>query len=209
MTMSERGSAWAEYLAAAQRLDTVRREAADSAAGEASALAAARDELPTVQARLGMQATRLLDTASRAGAPPPVLQPGPAELLAAAEAVTGGPAVALAALRQAGANVGVADGALARFDDEGSGSQTLRNLLVYGPLSLAALLVQLAVAGLAGDGAQVFFAAVCGLILAPLAFGGSWLLVGIVYPERPRTAAVGAFACIAPALLAVLLLAVL
>ncbi|MFC7243625.1 hypothetical protein ACFQO7_14165 [Catellatospora aurea] len=207
--MSERSAAWAEYLGAAQRLDTVRREAADSAAGEASALAAARDELPTVQARLGMQATRLLDTASRAGVPSPVLQPGPAELLAAAEAVGGGPAVALAALRQAGANVEVADGALARLDDGGSGSQTLRNLLVYGPMALLALLVQLAVAGLAGDGAQVFFAAVSGLLLGPLAFGAAWLLVGVVYRDRPRTAAVGAFACIAPVLLAVALLAVL
>ncbi|GAA1399609.1 hypothetical protein [Catellatospora coxensis] len=207
--MSERSAAWAEYLGAAQRLDTVRREAADSAAGEASALAAARDELPTVQARLGMQATRLLDTAGRAGVPAPVLQPGPAELLAATEAVGGGPAVALAALRQAGANVEVADGALARFDDEGSGSQTLRNLLVYGPMGLLALLVQLAVAGLAGDGAQVFFAAVSGLLLGPLAFGAGWLLVGTIYRDRPRTAAVGAFACIAPVLLAVALLAVL
>lgn len=207
--MSERSAAWAEYLGAAQRLDTVRREASDSAAGEASALAAARDELPTVQARLGMQATRLLDTASRAGVPAPVLQPGPAELLAAAEAVGGGPAVALAALRQAGANVEVGDGALARLDDEGSGSPTLRNLLVYGPMGLLALLVQLAVAGLAGDGAQVFFAAVSGLLLGPLAFGAGWLLVGAVYRDRPRTAAVGAFACIAPVLLAVALLAVL
>lgn len=207
--MSERSAAWADYVVAAQRLDTVRREAADSAAGEATALGAARDELPTVQAQLSIQATRLLDAADRAGAPPPVLQPGPAELHAAAQAVSGGPAVALAALRQAGANVSVADGALARLGDEGTGSQSLRNLLVYGPLSLTALLVQLAVAGLAGDGAQVFFAAVCGLVLAPLAFGAGWLLVGMVYPERPRSAAVGAFACIVPALLAVLLLALL
>jgi hypothetical protein len=205
--VSERSAAWAEYLAAAQRLDAVRRDAADSAAGEAAALGAARDELPTVQARLRLQAARLLDTASRAGAPPPVLQPGPAELHAAAEAVSGGPTVALAALRQAGANVDVADGALTRLDDDGSNPQTLRNLLVYGPMSLTALLVQLAVAGPAGDGAQVFFAAVCGLILGPLAFGAGWLLVGMVHPDRPRTAAVGAFACLAPALLAVLLLA--
>lgn len=207
--MSERSAAWSEYLAAAQRLDTVRREAADAAAGEAAALAAARDELPTLQAGLTMQATRLLDTASRTGSPPPVLQPGPAELHDAAQAVAGGPAVALAALRQAGANVDVADGALARLDDEGTGPQALRNLLVYGPLALVALLVQLAVAGLAEPGAQLFFAAVCGLVLAPLAFGAGWLLTGVVHPERPRTPQVGALVCIAPALVAVLLLALL
>jgi hypothetical protein len=207
--VSERSAAWSEYLAAAQRLDTVRREAADTAAGEATALAAARDELPTVQAGLTMQAARLLETASRAGSPPPVLQPGPAELHDAAQSVIGGPAVALAALRQAAANVDVADGALARLDDEGAAPQALRNLLVYGPLSLLALLVQLAVAGLAEPAAQLFFAAVSGLVLAPLALGAGWLLVGTLYPERPRTPQTGAFVCIAPALVAVLLFALL
>ncbi len=207
--MSERSAAWSEYLAAAQRLDAVRREAADTAAGEASALATARDELPTVRGRLAMQAARLVEAAGRAGTPAPVLQPGPAELHDAAQAVAGGPAVALAALRQAAANVDVADGALARLDDEGAGSQALRNLLVYGPLALVALLVQLAVAGLAEPGAQLFFAALSGLVLAPFAFGAGWLVTGIVYPERPRTPQVGALVCIAPALLVVLLLALL
>ncbi|BCJ71531.1 hypothetical protein CS0771_10750 [Catellatospora sp. IY07-71] len=207
--MSERSTAWSEYLAAAHRLDTVRREAADAAAGEASALAAARDELPTVQARLTMQAATLVDAADRAGTPAPVLQPGPAEMHDAAQAVAGGPAVALAALRQAVAHVDVADGALARLDDEGTGPQALRNLLVYGPLALVAMLVQLAVAGLAEPDAQLFFAAVCGLVLAPLALGAGWLVTGMVYPERSRTPQVGALVCVAPALLVVLLLALL
>lgn len=196
--MSERSAAWAEYLAAAQRLDAVRREAADTAAVESAAVVAARDELPTVQARLSMQAARLLDSAARTGSAAPVLQPGPAEQRAAEQAVVGGPAVALAALRQARATVDVADAALARLDDSRSSSQVPRNLLVYGPLALVVLTAQLVFSFLVDQRTRPFYAAGCGLSLALLAFGVGWLLVGLIYPNRPRTPAVGALVCFAP-----------
>jgi hypothetical protein len=204
--MSERSAAWTDYLAAAQRLDTVRREAADVAATEAAAVAAARDELPTVQARLGMQAARIVDLAGRAGAAPPALQPGPAEQRAAAQSVAGGPAVALAALRQARATVDVADAALARFDDDRDSSHTWRNLLIYGPLAAAVLAIQLVFSFLVDQRTRPFYAAGCGLTLAALAWAAGWLLVGVIYPRRPRTAIIGALVCFAPILFTTIIL---
>ncbi|MBV1853434.1 hypothetical protein [Catellatospora tritici] len=204
--MSERSAAWTEYLAAAQRLDTVRREAAEVASVEAAALAAARDELPTVQAQLSLQATRLLASAGRVGVPAPVLLPGPSEQHVAAQAVAGGPAVALAALRQARATLEVTDGSLARFG--GTASRGLpRNLLIYAPLSLTVLVVQLALAGLADADARLFYLLVGGLSLALLAFATGWVLVGLVFPKGSRTAPLGAVTCFAPVLLATVLYA--
>ncbi|NUT35710.1 MAG: hypothetical protein HOV79_21860, partial [Hamadaea sp.] len=50
--------AWQEYLEAAERLDTVRREAAAGVAAEQAALRAAREELPPIRARLALQQQR-------------------------------------------------------------------------------------------------------------------------------------------------------
>lgn len=209
--MSEKASAWSDYLAAANRLDAIRRDAAEVMAAESASVAAARDELPEVQARLAMQAGRLLETASRVGAPPPMLQPGPAERSAAAQAVAGGPTVALAAIRQARSTIDVADGALARIDGFGAehAGQAQRNLLVYGPLGLAALAIQVVFVLMVDDRTQVLYAAGCGFSFATLAFGVGWLLVSLIFPKRPRTAALGAAVCFGPALLFTFLVAAL
>ena len=168
------------------------------------------DELPTVQARLGMQAARLLDAAAGRVLRRRCCSRARRSCIAAAEAVAGGPAVALAALRQAGANVDVADGALARLDDEGSGRRRCATCWCTGRWRLAALLVQLACRGLAGRRRAGVLRR--GVRADPRrrwrsAAAGCWSASST--RSRPRTAAVGAFACIAPALLAVLLLAVL
>jgi hypothetical protein len=201
--MSEKSSAWSDYLAAAHRLDAVRRDAAEVMAGESAAVAAARDELPEVQARLAMQAGRLLETAARVGAPPPVVQPGPAERSAAAQAVAGSPTVALATIRQARSTIDVADASLAGIDGFGSqnSEQAQRNLLVYGPLGLAALAIQILFALLVDDRTRILYAAACGFTFSAAAFVVGWLLVGLIFPKRPKTALLGAVACFAPALL--------
>src|SRR3569833_2476045 len=77
---------WAEYLAAAQRLDAVRR-AASAAAGEQQAtVAAAQQELAGVRARLAPQRARLVRDF---GVPESELTPQPAEIAAASQAVAG------------------------------------------------------------------------------------------------------------------------
>ena len=86
---------WEEYLAAARRLDAVRRAAADAAAEQARTVQAAREELTRLRARLAPQQSRLRDL----GVPEAELQPSPAEVAAAAEAMADGPAAVLAALR--------------------------------------------------------------------------------------------------------------
>src|SRR5688500_12586614 len=85
--VGDRGTAWSEYLSSAHRLDAVRRQAAAVAAAEAEAVVTARTELPVVQARLGMQAARVLDAAQQAGVQAPVLVPSAAEQRSAEMAV--------------------------------------------------------------------------------------------------------------------------
>ncbi len=195
----ERASAWSEYLSSAHRLDAVRREAAVAAATEAEAVVTARAELPVVQARLGLQAARMLDAASHAGVQPPVLVPNAAEQHAAEMAVAGGPKVVVAALRQARSTVEVADAALARIDDEQN--PAVQNLVAYGPAAAVATLIQLVFAFMVDDRARVFYAAACGLTLAAMLFGVAWVLLGLVYPGRPKTPEVGALVCAAPVVL--------
>src|SRR5207247_11324367 len=68
-------SAWEEYLAAAQRLDTVRRDAATAAGARATAVQNAGQELAMVRQRLTLQRARLSDLATRAGMAAPCLTP--------------------------------------------------------------------------------------------------------------------------------------
>src|SRR2546423_15689020 len=73
-------TAWDDYLAAAQRLDAVRRSAAVAVAEQTKALQAARDDLTGLRTRLGLQHARLLDTALQAGPALPDCSPAPANM---------------------------------------------------------------------------------------------------------------------------------
>ncbi|HEY8474271.1 MAG TPA: hypothetical protein VIL37_16765 [Natronosporangium sp.] len=92
-------SPWVEYLAAAQSLDLVRREAATAAATATQAASAVRAELDQVASQLELQRARLVAETVRAGLPPPQLDPTPSEQ-ASAEALVGSePATVAEALR--------------------------------------------------------------------------------------------------------------
>jgi hypothetical protein len=197
------GDAWSDYLSAAQRLDAVRRGAASVATEQERTLRAARDEAGGVRARLAPQRARLREL----GVPEEELNPDPAELAAAAAAVGGDPAAALAALRQARVTADAADAAV--LGAPGAGPATAgapawaRNLLVYGPFAATAFVVQL-VLYLVADGASLLgYAAGCGLAMPAAAFGLGWLVTGLVFAPGPdgrvqRTALVGAVVCFAP-----------
>lgn len=202
--MSDKTAAWTEYLAAAHRLDSVRRDAAAAAAAEAEAVAAARSELPTMQARLSIQAGRLLESALTAGVSPPALVPTPAEQEAAEQSVSGGPHVVLTALRQARSEIDVGDAALSRLDDPDPG-QAKKNLLIYAPAGAVAMLIQVAFALLSDPRTREFYAIACGLTMAAMLFGAAWLIVGFVHRRRSKTPAIGAIACFAPVIVAALL----
>ncbi|HEX6685352.1 MAG TPA: hypothetical protein VF062_21385 [Candidatus Limnocylindrales bacterium] len=206
--MSDKTAAWTEYLAAAHRLDTVRREAAQAAAAESEAVATARSELPNVQARLAIQAGRLLESALQASVAPPALVPGPVEQHAAAQAVEGGPHVVLTALRQARSEVDVADSALARLDEPEPG-QLKQNLLIYGPAGALAMIVQVVFALLADPRTREFYAFACGLTMAVTLWGMAVAVVSLVHPRKPRTAKTGLLVTLAPALIAAILFLVI
>jgi hypothetical protein len=208
-------AAWQEYLAAARRLDAVRRGAVAAAGEQAESVQTAREELTGVRARLVPQQSRLRGL----GVSEMELLPSPPEVAMAVRAMAGGPAAALAALRQAR---GTADAADARVVQAAGGRPLARaagwppwqrNLLVYVPFALAALVGQLALSALAGAGSPLVLLLFAALLPAA-AFGVGWLTVGLVFWPGPgrrvdRTALLGGLVCLVPALLGCALAAVL
>lgn len=92
---------WQEYLAAAQSLDAVLREAAAEAEAATRANQAVQAELAQLHSLLDAQRARLLAAAAAAGLPAPEVTPTPVEHAAAYTLVGGDPAAARDALRRA------------------------------------------------------------------------------------------------------------
>jgi len=193
---------WDDYLAAAQRLDAVRRAASTAAGEQQATAAAARQELAAVRARLAPQHARMIRDF---GVPEGDLTPRPAELEAATRAVAGGPGAALAALRRARATADAADAAIIGPGPARPWRPWARNLLVYGPFAAAVLIVQIVLYLVAPQGSVPTYALLCGLSMPVLAFGLGWVTIGFVYGGEPgkldRTPIVGAVACLTPVLL--------
>ncbi|GIF25263.1 hypothetical protein BJ973_007515 [Actinoplanes tereljensis] len=193
---------WDDYLAAAQRLDAVRR-AASAAAGEQQAAAtAARQELSTVRARLAPQHARMIRDF---GVPESELIPRPAELEAATQSLAGGPTAVLAALQQARLTADAADATIIGPGPAGPLRPWVRNLLIYGPFAAAVLIVQIVLYLVAPQGSVPTYALLCGLSMPVLAFGLGWVTIGFVYGggQQPvdRTPILGAVTCLTPVLL--------
>jgi hypothetical protein len=180
-------TAWDDYLAAAQRLDAVRRAAAAAATGQANAVQAASQELATVRHRLALQSARLTDIVGRAGLAPPTLAPqDPA-------ADPTDPAAATLALRAARADLDTADALLSEVDNPHLGhgplagwSPALRNLLVYGGAALVVLNIQVAMFLSVSDTAWSIAALLCGAALPIIGYAVSWLTIGRLYNGRGR-----------------------
>ncbi|MDW5325546.1 hypothetical protein [Plantactinospora sp. KLBMP9567] len=136
------GDAWQDYLAAAQRLDEVRRSAATAAAEQDRGVHSAREELAGIRARLVPQQSRL----RALGVAEADLVPSEREVAAAGQAMAGGPQAVLAALRDARATADAADAATRL---PGAGPLPWTRVLLYGAL-VTALLGLLAVLCLAG-----------------------------------------------------------
>jgi hypothetical protein len=193
---------WADYLAAAQRLDAVRRAATTVVSEQEATLQAARQELAAVRARLAPQRSRL---AQDLGVPEMDLVPQAADLVLATQAVAGGPGAALAALRQARATADAADAAMLGPRPRAPWRPWARNLLVYGPFAAVVLIVQIVLYLVAPSGSVPTYALICGLSMPVLAFGLGWVTIGFVYGGGPgkvdRTPIVGVIACLTPVLL--------
>ena len=193
---------WAAYLDAAQRLDAVRRAASAASSEQAATVQAGQQELTGVRARLAQQRMRLVQDF---GVPDADLMTQPGEQIAAARMVAGGPAAALAALRQARGTADAADAAMLGPGPRIPPGPWARNLLIYGPFAAAVLIVQIVLYLVAPSGSLPTYALLCGLSMPALAFGLGWLTIGFVYGGGPqkvdRTPIVGAIACLTPVLL--------
>lgn len=203
--IAEPADAWAGYLAAAQRLDAVRRAASTVVHEQAQAAQAAQQELAGVRARLAPQRARLVRDL---GVPESDLTPQPGEVAAAAQAVAGGPAAALAALRLARGTADAADAAMIGSGPAEPWPAWMRNLLVYGPFAAAVLVVQIVLYLVAEPGSLPTYALLCGLSLPVLAFGLGWATIGFVFGgsgggsgKVDRTPILGVIVCLAPVLL--------
>ena len=197
---------WADYLAAAQRLDAVRRAASTAAGEQQAGVTAAQQELAGVRARLAPQHARMIRDF---GVPEQELTPQPAELAQAARGVAGGPVTVLAALRQARATAVAADATILGGGQSPAVARPwrpwARNLLVYGPFAATVLVVQIILYLIVPQGTLPTYALLCGLSMPVLAFGLGWATIGFVYGSEPgkldRTPIVGAIACLTPVLL--------
>ena len=189
------GAPWASYVAAAQRLDAVRRAASSVAGEQAATLQAAQQELAAVRARLVQDL----------GVPVAALTVQPADRAMAAQTVAPGPEAILTALRQARGTADAADAAMVGHGPAAPWRPWARNLLVYGPFAAAVLIVQIVLYLIAPSGSLPTYALLCGLSMPLLAFGLGWLTIGFVYGGGPakvdRTPIVGAIACLTPVLL--------
>jgi hypothetical protein len=192
---------WADYLAAAQRLDAIRRAASTAAGEQQAAVAAARQELSAVRARLAPQQARM---ARDFGVPEGELRPLPAELESATLAVAGGPTAVLVALQQARRTADAADATIIGPAPAAPLRPWARNLLIYGPFAAAVLIVQIVLYLVAPQGSVPTYALLCGLSMPVLAFGLGWLTIGFVYGgagKVDRTPILGAVVCLTPVLL--------
>ncbi|GIF76601.1 hypothetical protein [Asanoa siamensis] len=211
-------TAWAEYRAAAQQLDAVRRGAATAAGEQAQTVRAAREELTSVRARLVPQQARLRE----AGVLDTDLRPTPADADLAGRAVTGGPGAVLSALHQArstadradAALLGVPGAALPKPPTRLPTRTWLRNMLVYGPFAAAVLVVQIALLLTADGTAMTKYSFGCGLFLPLAALAFAWATIGAAFPapaggKVDRTLPIGAAVCLAPVLVLVIGQAVL
>jgi hypothetical protein len=193
---------WADYLAAAQRLDSIRRAANAAASEQKAAAAAARQELSAVRARLAPQQARMVRDFA---VPEGDLRPRPAELEAATYAVAGGPAAVLAALRQARHTADAADATVLGPAPTQRLRPWARNLLIYGPFAAAVLIAQIVLYLVAPQGSVPTYALLCGLSLPVLAYGLGWVTIGFVYGGDPgpvdRTPILGMVTCFIPVLL--------
>jgi hypothetical protein len=192
---------WADYLAAAGRLDAVRRAASSVVTEQAQTVEAAQQELAGVRARLAPQRARLVRDL---GVPEADLMPQLPELAAATQAVTGGPAAVLAALRHARATADAADASMLGSGRSAPWTPWMRNLLVYGPFAVAVLLVQMTLYLIVDTDSRYGWAVVWGLLMPVLAFGLGWVTIGFVFGGGPgrtdRTPILGAAVCLAPVL---------
>jgi hypothetical protein len=193
---------WAAYLAAAQRLDAVRRAAGAASSEQAATVQGAQQELAGVRARLATQRVRLVQDF---GVPDADLMTQPGEQMAAAQMVAGGPAAALAALRQARGTADAADAAMLGPGPRIPLGPWSRNVLIYGPFAAAVLIVQIVLYLVAPSGSLPTYALLCGLSMPALAFGLGWLTIGFVYGGGPqkvdRTPIAGVITCLTPVLL--------
>lgn len=193
---------WGDYLAAAQRLDAIRRAASAASGEHVATVQAAQQELAAVRARLAPQRARLVRDF---GVPDQVLTPQEAERAPAAQVVAGGPSAILAALRQARGTADAADAAMIGPGPRSQWRPWARNLLVYGPFAAAVLIVQIVLYLVAPSGSLPTYTLLCGLSMPVLAFGLGWATIGFVYgggPEKvDRTPLIGIVACLTPVLL--------
>ncbi|MFI5897999.1 hypothetical protein ACIA5D_48745 [Actinoplanes sp. NPDC051513] len=193
---------WADYLAAAQRLDAVRRAASAAASEQQATATAAHKEFADVRARLAPQHARLVRDF---GVPEIELTPRPAELESASLAMAGGPTAVLAALQQARRTADTADATLLDTAKASPLRPWARNLLIYGPFAAAVLIVQIVLYLVAPQGSVPTYALLCGLSMPVLAFGLGWATIGFVYGgggvKVDRTPILGAVVCLTPVLL--------
>jgi hypothetical protein len=141
-------AAWREYLAAAQSLDAVRREAASTAVAATRTVSTARAELAQVRSDLRRQRVALEGRAAGSGRRRVRLAASEAEQVAAADLAAGDPATVRSALRDCQGLLRAADADIAGHGSAGRPSGWRRwfaaGVIVAGLAAVVAVLLPVA-----------------------------------------------------------------
>ncbi|HKS98213.1 MAG TPA: hypothetical protein VJT31_01685 [Rugosimonospora sp.] len=193
-------TAWDDYLAAAQRLDAARREAASVVAEQAAAAKAAREQLAGVRQRAARQRTRLVAVAKTEGVPAPDETVAAAELAAAEHAVGTThppvtPVAVSAALGETVATMDTTDAILSTLEDSGLRRlRRARNPLVYLSFAAVSVLLPLITFHAAASKFVLIPTIGCAATLPIMGYGLAWVTVGLRHGSGPvrRTPVLGA-----------------
>jgi hypothetical protein len=193
---------WDEYLAAAVRLDEVRRESAATVAAQQATVGAATAELTAVRQRISLQRTRLVEVATSVGRAVPSLEPLDAERSAVVAPITApstsedgvltdapprvrrsiadATADIAVALQRARTTLDAADATLssatatpAQRGILASRPPGVRNAIVYGWFALLALVAVIEINSIVGDSLQASVVVAVFSLIIP---AGAWIL---------------------------------
>jgi hypothetical protein len=209
-------AAWREYVATIQRLTASQRAAAALVAERDKARTVLLEQLASLTARLGVQATRLRELAAAQGDAAPPLAPLPAQVAAVRDSMVASGAdpldAAAAAIRTALSGAEAIDRLMCEAHTTSAG-YFIRNVAIYGFFTTLAAAAQLPIVLMvARSAATALLGLPCALALSACAFLVAWALIGVMNGSRAgdRSPAAGAIVSLAatfPVLAAAVVLA--
>lgn len=217
-------TAWEDYLAATQRLDVVRRDAASVVAEQVAAVTAARTDLSGVRKRVASHRARLVAVAASVRVPAPEAAPRPDDLAAARRDLSAPatPEAVRATLPTTNGLLATAAAILSTVEGKGTVQALristwpvpLRNALAYLGFALLSVGVPLVTLHAVTSRLLLVPTIGCAAVFPLIGYALAWLTTGMMYPPQHtgkvrRTPLLGAAVTVATVVLSYTLYLVL